>query len=252
MWHGAMVDGFEEHFTPVFKFTKNTDSDWALRVTLLYWEVAKRPSDADLKQIQEGQGADPEDARRFAERHQQTDFRAANAAFWTYFPAAFSKATQKPLRGSPFPPDNLGREQESKPRRRPNVRRRSPVPDDDGLFKHARYIISSEPDATTLVISANQLGDFGICSLVSKLVPETAMTKFAQNAFEIWSMFAARPQTARCLFFIVLLGINCGEIARRYEKIVSVVEDALKFKVNAFPASCFRFLRLPANPKSPR
>lgn len=89
---------------------------------------------------------------------------------------------------------------------------------------------------TTILMTTNAMGDFIRCSIVSEMLPELAMYKFADTASEIWTMFSNQPQTGRCLAFLHLVGLLCETISVKNEEILNVLELTSKYKVSCgFP-----------------
>jgi Mg2+ and Co2+ transporter CorA len=84
--------------------------------------------------------------------------------------------------------------------------------------KDVPYVIVR--DASSFVISTNQLGDFGKSTVISRLLDEPTMEQLSKTARDIWNVFVHQPQTARCLVFLVFLGGMCDEMSTRYETVV--------------------------------
>ena len=84
---------------------------------------------------------------------------------------------------------------------------------------------------SSIVISTNCFGDFSKCSVVTDLISDSKLRKLADVAQELWQKFIHQPQTARCLVFLLILGLLCQEIARRYEDAVNHFVRLLNLKV---------------------
>jgi hypothetical protein len=63
-----------------------------------------------------------------------------------------------------------------------------------------------QENATSLVISTNPFGEFGKCTLISKIVPEWTYWKVSGQVIYLWAAFAYLPSVARCLIFLAFLG----------------------------------------------
>ncbi|KAK4442406.1 hypothetical protein QBC34DRAFT_444219 [Podospora aff. communis PSN243] len=103
---------------------------------------------------------------------------------------------------------------------------------DPGVEKSEYYWIQEEAHPTTILMTSNALGDFIKCSVVSELLSESALYKFAHTASEIWTMFSNQPQTGRCLAFLHLVGLLCEATSVQYEDILNVLEVKAKYKEN--------------------
>jgi hypothetical protein len=82
-------------------------------------------------------------------------------------------------------------------------------------------------------MTSNNLGDFIKCTVVSRMLPEVSMFKFASAAAEIWTMFSNQSQTGRCLAFLHLVGLVCEAASVDYEKILGVLEDTSHMEYEA-------------------
>ena len=122
----------------------------------------------------------------------------------------YSEDGRKPYK---FPPKDL-REKKKKGTRR----------------KGAYHVVRQ--DASSIIISTNQLGDFGKTTIISRLIDEAAMERLSGAALEIWNAFIQQPQTARCLVFLVLLGEVCDEMSSRYERILKELTTVLGLGVS--------------------
>jgi hypothetical protein len=74
---------------------------------------------------------------------------------------------------------------------------------------------------SSIIISTNGFGDFSKCSVITDLISDCKLRKLAEVLQELWHKFIHQPQTARCLVFLLILGLLCQEIARRYEDAVN-------------------------------
>jgi hypothetical protein len=84
---------------------------------------------------------------------------------------------------------------------------------------------------SSIIISTNSFGDFSKCSVVTDLISDSKLRKLADVLQELWQKFIHQPQTARCLVFLLLLGLLCQEIARQYEDALTYFVDLLNLEV---------------------
>jgi len=86
-------------------------------------------------------------------------------------------------------------------------------------------------EVSSIVISTNRFGDFSKCSVVTGLISDCKLRKLAEVVQELWQKFIHQPQTGRCLVFLLILGLLCQEIARRYEDAVTHFVRLLNLEV---------------------
>ncbi|KAI0453698.1 hypothetical protein F5B21DRAFT_504978 [Xylaria acuta] len=71
---------------------------------------------------------------------------------------------------------------------------------------------------SSIIISTNDFGDFSRCTVISDILPPSAMNLLGTDLKELWQAFVHQPQTARCLAFLLVLGVLCEQITEGYEK----------------------------------
>ncbi|KAH6844634.1 hypothetical protein B0I37DRAFT_433101 [Chaetomium sp. MPI-CAGE-AT-0009] len=69
---------------------------------------------------------------------------------------------------------------------------------------------------SSMVISTNPFGDFSKTTIVSNIVSGPKLRYAGNEAQELWRMFVHQPQTARCLVFLLFLGLFAQEIEKQY------------------------------------
>ncbi|PMD41100.1 hypothetical protein L207DRAFT_320963 [Hyaloscypha variabilis F] len=82
---------------------------------------------------------------------------------------------------------------------------------------------------SSFVISTNAFGDFSKCTIVTELIGSERMDLIVKEARELWQKFIHQPQTARCLVFLLLLGMICRELTKGYEESINKLSSVLKF-----------------------
>ncbi|KAK3306496.1 uncharacterized protein B0T15DRAFT_142763 [Chaetomium strumarium] len=71
-------------------------------------------------------------------------------------------------------------------------------------------------NASSVVLSTSPFGDFSKMTIISKILPGSKLRRAGDEAQKLWRLFVHQPQTARCLVFLLLLGLLCQEIAKQY------------------------------------
>jgi hypothetical protein len=79
--------------------------------------------------------------------------------------------------------------------------------------EHTKIIVLS---LSSMVISTNPFGDFSRTTIVSNIVSGPKLQHAGNKAQELWHMFVHQPQTARCLVFLLFLGLFAQEIEKQY------------------------------------
>lgn len=82
-----------------------------------------------------------------------------------------------------------------------------------------------ELNVSSFVIKTNDFGDFSKCTIISEIIPSPRLRRLGYEAQIIWQRFIHQPQTARCLVFLLILGLMCQEMAERFK-------DAIKYFVS--------------------
>ncbi|KAH8742641.1 hypothetical protein F5883DRAFT_595571 [Diaporthe sp. PMI_573] len=71
-------------------------------------------------------------------------------------------------------------------------------------------------NVSSIVISTTAFGDFSKMTIVSEILSASKLRYAGNEAQKLWRVFVHQPQTARCLVFLLLLGLLCQEIAQQY------------------------------------
>lgn len=80
----------------------------------------------------------------------------------------------------------------------------------DNELREPRIIV---PQVSSIVLSTNTFGDFSQCSLFSELIPKEELDLLCDEIDTLWDQFVHQPQTGRCLYFLLVLGLLCQRIA---------------------------------------
>jgi hypothetical protein len=102
-------------------------------------------------------------------------------------------------------------------------------------FKHIDIASKPKPfklTVSSLVISTNALGDFSRCTLISETIDDSRLVSFASECQTLWQKFANQPQVARCLVFLLALGVMCERLAQQYEEAIEAYSEILNLDVN--------------------
>ena len=86
---------------------------------------------------------------------------------------------------------------------------------------------------SSLVISTNAFGDFSKCTILSETVDDQ-LVKLVEVSHDLWQKFVHQPQTARCLVFLLALGVMCEKIAEQYTKAIKAFSDLLNLDVGSY------------------
>jgi hypothetical protein len=84
---------------------------------------------------------------------------------------------------------------------------------------------------SSLVISTNAFGDFSKCTILSETVDDFQLVKLVADSHNLWQKFVHQPQTARCLVFLLALGVMCEKIAEQYTKAIKDFASLLNLDV---------------------
>jgi len=88
---------------------------------------------------------------------------------------------------------------------------------------------------SSLVISTNSFGDFSKLTLMSETIDDSRLVSFATDCQTLWQKFVNQPQTARCLIFLLALGVMCERLAVQYNAAIEASSNILKLDVNGSP-----------------
>lgn len=84
---------------------------------------------------------------------------------------------------------------------------------------------------SSLVISTNAFGDFSKCTILSETVDDFRLVKFVEDSHSLWQKFVHQPQTARCLVFLLALGVMCERLAEQYTTAIKAFASLLNLDV---------------------
>lgn len=70
-------------------------------------------------------------------------------------------------------------------------------------------------EVSSIVLSTNDFGDISQCTVISELL-DGATQFLERQCKDIWEKFIHQPQTARCLVFLVILGLLCKKMVAGY------------------------------------
>jgi hypothetical protein len=87
---------------------------------------------------------------------------------------------------------------------------------------------------SSLILSTNAFGDFTKLTLISETIDDSRLVSFATECRTLWQKFVNQPQTARCLVFLLALGVMCERLAQQYEKAIEAYSKILNLDVNHF------------------
>jgi hypothetical protein len=90
----------------------------------------------------------------------------------------------------------------------------------------------------SMVISTNAFGDFSKCTIISETADDVKIANLVVDAHALWQKFVHQPQTARCLVFLLGLGIMCEKIADHYQKAIKQFAKCLILDVSGLVFSC--------------
>jgi hypothetical protein len=99
-----------------------------------------------------------------------------------------------------------------------------------------------ELNVSSFVIKTNDFGDFSKCSIISDIIPNPRLRRLGDEARIIWQRFIHQPQTARCLVFLLILGLLCQEMAGRFKEAIRYFVSIIHLNV-----SCSRQLSIHSN-----
>ncbi|KXX80757.1 hypothetical protein MMYC01_203952 [Madurella mycetomatis] len=81
-------------------------------------------------------------------------------------------------------------------------------------------------------MSTTAFGDFSKTTIITKILSGSKLRRAGEEAQRIWRVFVHQPQTARCLVYLLLLGLFCQEIAQQYSKAADYFAKTLKLDSN--------------------
>jgi hypothetical protein len=85
---------------------------------------------------------------------------------------------------------------------------------------------------SSLIISTNAFGDFSKCTLISETIDDSRLVSFVSECQTLWQKFVNQPQTARCLIFLLALGVMCERLVDQYNEAIEAYSNILNLDVN--------------------
>lgn len=76
---------------------------------------------------------------------------------------------------------------------------------------------------STITMSTNFSGDFSKCTIISNLLEDTHVSETANRIRGLWQQFVHRPQTARCLAFLLILRKLSTVIRKEYSRVIEEI-----------------------------
>jgi hypothetical protein len=86
--------------------------------------------------------------------------------------------------------------------------------------------------ASSVVLSTNAFGDFSKCTIVSENLAHEDSVQFAETARNLWLYFVHQPQTARCLVFLLGVGMMCKMLEKHYKEATKHFSSVVDFRVS--------------------
>lgn len=88
-----------------------------------------------------------------------------------------------------------------------------------------------ELTVSSIILSTNAFGEFSKCTIISETVDENDLIRLAKDSRQLWLKFVHQPQTARCLVFLLALGMVCCNLAKEYKLAGQHFADFVDFEV---------------------
>lgn len=191
--HPESVDCFENHCLMVSRFSyQRTWQSWVCRITLRSWGLRTSSNGSDQ--------------RKEYTPGRNNYGREKNHDGW-----AFEDTTIMLPEGLKEPLQRVNRQAYNSELREP------------------RIIV---PQVSSIVLSTNTFGDFSQCSLFSELIPKEELDLLCEEVDALWDQFVHQPQTARCLYFLLVLGLLCQRIADEYKSAMDHFVSIIKLEVS--------------------
>ncbi|GAB1319395.1 hypothetical protein MFIFM68171_09605 [Madurella fahalii] len=78
---------------------------------------------------------------------------------------------------------------------------------------------------STVTMSTNFSGDFSKCTIISNLLEDSHVSETANRIRGLWQQFVHRPQTARCLAFLLILRELSKAIRQEYDRSIEEINN---------------------------
>lgn len=222
IWHTEALDGLDDHFGNCARFSSINKATWDTKITLLYWTLKPRPADDQYRD---------ESNKRIFRAFKRPSRNSDAEGFPTTAVCPdldLDLDNEGRTHSTQFPPDYLGQKKAPRVHGATTPAHHHPEPQ---AFLRAQHHV--EDRATTIVVSSNGLGDFAKCTVISRVISDEEMRSFGRSAEEIRRAFVQQPQTTRCLVFLLLLGLTCDNLAKKYDGILEVLNKELGLSVKS-------------------
>ena len=228
MWHPDALDTFDDHlgilshfFDATNQLSNGGEDMWITSITISHWRL-QNDHERDIRKIEDEVENDEKEQRAEAQRLRQgADERQAKGK---------SDETIKAGAAVPlitdFPPKNVSD-------------KRNKTLAQDGR-KHQLSTIREL--SMSLVITGDRMGRCWTCSIVSELMDEQEIAKYADEIKDILQMFIHQQYTGRVLVFLLLLGYLCESLSKECENFTEELDDIMGMDVSILHPYCFKDL----------
>lgn len=196
--HRGSIDCIANHMFRFSRFSLNANSPWVARITLRGWMLQDLEAD--------GMRAEDTGGLRLVEKPKAPD--------------GGPRPLKEGLRGSEDDPIYIPI----------GSKRERALNQLKGQHKAERKQVVLT--VSSVVMTTTAFGDFSKITIISKIIPGSKLRRASEEAQKLWRVFVHQPQTARCLVFLLLLGLLCQEIAQQYNKAGDYFADILSLDVS--------------------
>lgn len=231
IWHPAGIDGFDDYYGTISRFSENLDSNWTWTTTinLSYW-VFLSTNIPDFKDKDKDFDELPEHMKKlFDENRTCADFPPKPVL-------VDSRDTRTPISQGFSTPiiafcyRLMGKDQ---PFKRRDI--------DEEEAKSSKNMSRVEERSSCIVITGDVDGRFWTCSVWSSLVDEKIMAANIDSISLIIRQFIHQQRIGRGLVFIFLLGCICEKLVGEYKVFIERLEDFVGLGVST--CHCYTFDR---------
>jgi hypothetical protein len=192
------VDCLANHVLGISHFSFHTKASWVARLTVRSW------------MLEEGKAENPEEGKE----------------------ALSSGEKSKALgRGLHLSKSHQGKEDDPivlPGRLLPALKQLDKTRYDEHNLRPMRVVLR----VSSIITSTNSFGDFSKTAIISKIIPGSKLRRAGEKAQQLWRIFVHQPQTARCLVFLLLLGMLCQEIAKQFRDAANYFVNILNLDVS--------------------
>ncbi|KAF7506295.1 hypothetical protein GJ744_011868 [Endocarpon pusillum] len=82
---------------------------------------------------------------------------------------------------------------------------------------------------SSIILSTNVFGDFSKCTIISEDISEDNLVTLVDASRTVWQKFIHQPQTARCLVFLLALGMMCSKLHCQYTNAIDQLASFVDF-----------------------